>query len=659
MDLDDYDPSTALSAYYPSRDERRTARVWATEKFLHDMAEVGMVEFFEGTGTNPTTLTGYSTTKLWLRVSSGVTAAPGEVRAYDGSGDATLIASWPVLTRGAFLSFLGVSPDLGRFETRQDVEAATIGVSVNGLTTLGYATVGDGGGALYKRVDTEPTHAGKVQSADGAWWEIAPLGGARININKGTGVVGDGVADDHSALQDALDEWGALQESDGPYPRILAQLQSVPGKYFIGSGKTLRIARGAGIIGAGRTATWFIHGGGDVPLFDTDPGATNNIEIELAGFTAIGAAAGGSEAGLKANNAIRNARVRDVTFKEFYDNVVLNDCWTFNLDRCDLQAAVRYNLRWANATAGTIRDCRIDFAGDHNVYVSYNEDSALDTVNLCLYNSYIQFAQKSGLYIEKVAELHILGGYFEGNNKANAGWAEIHQTGGSPARGEMLSLHGVFGSATTAGGNTTRFIKHDKGDLVMVGCHNYNGGNYDVGLELGANTRNVTLAGCRILANTSRITQSNAATVVNEISDNAGRVLLNKIDPASDVWGQTVVPAAYSRVVMQGLGNFYYELDSPANRRAELRFGSGGTMKWFMGRGDTDESFPDDFYIHRSAGGGATPDFRIDDATGRTWIRLFGLNGIPTYADDAAAASAGLTAGMVYKTSGGELRVKT
>lgn len=59
------------------------------------------------------------------------------------------------------------------FDTRLAVSLANIDPLVNALRTAGYNSVGDGGSALYKRVDTEPTHAGKVQSADGAWWEAA------------------------------------------------------------------------------------------------------------------------------------------------------------------------------------------------------------------------------------------------------------------------------------------------------------------------------------------------------------------------------------------------------------------------------------------------------------------------------------------------------
>jgi hypothetical protein len=44
--------------------------------------------------------------------------------------------------------------------------------SMTYLRTAGYAEVGDGGASLYKKVNSEPSHSGKVQSADGSWWEL-------------------------------------------------------------------------------------------------------------------------------------------------------------------------------------------------------------------------------------------------------------------------------------------------------------------------------------------------------------------------------------------------------------------------------------------------------------------------------------------------------
>jgi hypothetical protein len=60
------------------------------------------------------------------------------------------------------------------FASRADVALATIPAAVDTIRTDGYATPGDRGGGLYKRVGSQPSHIAKVQSADGAWWELTP-----------------------------------------------------------------------------------------------------------------------------------------------------------------------------------------------------------------------------------------------------------------------------------------------------------------------------------------------------------------------------------------------------------------------------------------------------------------------------------------------------
>lgn len=109
-DIDDYDAGAALTAYYPSKTERRPARLWATEHFIQTMADLGLCEVFYGAGTDPTGLSGYALTKLWLQVSSGITDAPGTLRAYAGTGDPTLVASWPELTMQGFRSYISAAP---------------------------------------------------------------------------------------------------------------------------------------------------------------------------------------------------------------------------------------------------------------------------------------------------------------------------------------------------------------------------------------------------------------------------------------------------------------------------------------------------------------------------------------------------------------------
>ena len=71
--------------------------------------------------------------------------------------------------------------------------------AINAIRVNGYYTVGDGGGALYIKVNDEPVHAGKFQTMDGAWWEIAkgPIS------SKTFGARMDG-SDDAAAVNNAL-----------------------------------------------------------------------------------------------------------------------------------------------------------------------------------------------------------------------------------------------------------------------------------------------------------------------------------------------------------------------------------------------------------------------------------------------------------------------
>jgi hypothetical protein len=62
--------------------------------------------------------------------------------------------------------------NLGVFDSRASVVLYNIPSSVQFIATNGYYTLGDGGNATYKRVASAPSHPGKIQSADGAWWEI-------------------------------------------------------------------------------------------------------------------------------------------------------------------------------------------------------------------------------------------------------------------------------------------------------------------------------------------------------------------------------------------------------------------------------------------------------------------------------------------------------
>jgi hypothetical protein len=76
----------------------------------------------------------------------------------------------------------GPAGDAVFFNTLTDLAANSIAADVDVVAVGGYAAAGDAGQTLLlKRVAAEPTHEGKKQSADGAWWEyVMPATGIRI-----------------------------------------------------------------------------------------------------------------------------------------------------------------------------------------------------------------------------------------------------------------------------------------------------------------------------------------------------------------------------------------------------------------------------------------------------------------------------------------------
>ena len=85
-----------------------------------------------------------------------------------------------------------------QFDTRTLLIADTMLAGVNAVRTHGYATVGDGGAAFYKRVGSDPSPAIGFQSADATWWELVP-GPSGMDAMQ-AGATGDGATDDATAL---------------------------------------------------------------------------------------------------------------------------------------------------------------------------------------------------------------------------------------------------------------------------------------------------------------------------------------------------------------------------------------------------------------------------------------------------------------------------
>lgn len=102
--------------------------------------------------------------------------------------------------------------DPENYPDRSAAAAATIGSTIESVFVAGFASAGDGGAALYIRVASEPSHAGKFRSTDrflpsgstdplnGGWWSIAQKDLNPLQF----GSTGDGATDDTATFVDAL-----------------------------------------------------------------------------------------------------------------------------------------------------------------------------------------------------------------------------------------------------------------------------------------------------------------------------------------------------------------------------------------------------------------------------------------------------------------------
>ncbi len=125
-----------------------------------------------------------------------ITASDGSAAPIAGADASTA----GVMTAADKTKLDGMSTATAReFATKLDAATSTIGAEITHLRTAGYSASGDGGGTLYDRVASEPSHALKVQSADGAWWELVSEMCAIIVLLAGAN--GVGVTDDAPEIQ--------------------------------------------------------------------------------------------------------------------------------------------------------------------------------------------------------------------------------------------------------------------------------------------------------------------------------------------------------------------------------------------------------------------------------------------------------------------------
>lgn len=200
-----------------------------------------------------------------------------------------------VLGFDTFAMPVAVPLDITLSSTVQSVDSAQLAALLTPdpastwIDVKGYSVAGDGGGGLYKRVGSAPAHDGKIQDADGGWWELVDH---RPNILQFAGGTAKTGAQNAAAFDRCLAYAKATGCNRAHFPA---------GEFICDAFATIVDDRGAGlarqvifITGAGREITKLIYSGNLAsPLFDCSP--TYNVkyggvvfeDFSVAGGTAV------------------------------------------------------------------------------------------------------------------------------------------------------------------------------------------------------------------------------------------------------------------------------------------------------------------------------------------------------------------------------------
>ncbi|MEC9018237.1 MAG: hypothetical protein VYC29_10030, partial [Pseudomonadota bacterium] len=152
------------------------------------------------------------------------------------------------------------------FKTKAIAESTLIASSVDLIEAMNFDTNEvEGSRALYRRVNSEPVHAGKIQTAGGQWWEIAET----VLRPEMFGAFGfddeDKIVEDTYGLQNSLDVSAALLRAvDGKVATYIIDSYKGARPSWTNGGRWTHggiiFPAGAKFVGAGRGRTIFKNG---------------------------------------------------------------------------------------------------------------------------------------------------------------------------------------------------------------------------------------------------------------------------------------------------------------------------------------------------------------------------------------------------------------
>lgn len=438
---------------------------------------------------------------------------------------------------------LGLST-AGEYDNRSKVEEANIPETANFLRLAGYYAAGDGGGALYKRVASEPIHAGKVTSADGAWWEIDMRNG--VNVLQ-FGAKGDGVTDDYQAIQNAINALstiggivrcprGTYNLSDG-----LSILQNTANWHdtkrvsFVGDGSGLTRFYYTGAAADKAVIDWSTSN-----ALDTD-GTYGNSWARIGGFSV--------EPRSAANYGVR------ITAKSW-----------FEADDIKILGAVEKNFWFRSTVSWSGRSLR-SYGSKIGMHAELSDAPLAYSVpnNITLIDCTIGNATEWGIYARNPGPINLIGGSIEGNGAqgvdASGGIYIIRNDTGIGVEAVALNIHGTYFEHNAGGAdvyvsqqsNTYPVVVNDIGaNFNRVDSAKYTTNNIRIEV-LGTSYGRINVMGGgfnyggsytpstarRCLAITG-----NLANVGNSINYDKATVFRSTVDGPSDLNGNWDIPQA-------------------------------------------------------------------------------------------------------------------
>ena len=368
------------------------------------------------------------------------------------------------------------------------------------------------------------------------------------------GAIGDGVTDDTDAVQEAIDSANVYMDGyeliksvayfpPGDY--LVDSLTIYPGTHLKGESKyTSRISASQG------TGTYFIN------VDELGEGHGGNIAITDLAIVGTG----GAQKGVRFYHSYYNSYMRECRVEGFYDNVTVDDSWTFTLKNSYLRSAGRHNLFIKTGTNVTIEGNRIDYSGSHNIRVGRV------SVGLTIRDNAIQKADSAGVRIDSTLIANIENNFFEDNGKNDSYGGALEVFGYATT---ILNVtHNVFNNNSVVSNMRAVLLTGLFRNFTGSG-NKFHGTNQNVAYDFGgASVNNYNISGdiwagsldSLIIKNASSrgVIQTeyvNSQTYTSEIQGNVDQYQIED-DSGWKIYGFDDKSAEYGTLSINSAGNF-------------------------------------------------------------------------------------------------------